>query len=860
MKRLLLLIPICIFQFINAQPETIWTSFFGGSSDEYGECVQQTSDGGYIIIGRTHSYGNGSGDIWLIKTDSNGDSLWTRTFGGNDTEYGYSTQQTTDGGYILLGVTQSFGSGYYDFWLIKTDSTGNEEWNQTFGGTGYDQGYSVQQTSDGGYILTGNQQFNTSDGEQLLLIKTDSSGNTLWTKIYGSDGNDDGKSVQQTADGGYIIVGRKATSTNVGDGVWLLKTDSLGDTLWTKLYTATGDFGLTGSNGESVKQTTDGGYIIAGNIYENGDNNIWLIKTDSEGDALWTKSFGTFNSDEYGQDVEETSDGYIIAGNTSDAGYWDGILISVDSEGNQIWEKPYDYNMEDAIYSISITNDYGLIMAGYSWSGNSQVLLIKTSPVNLPIKINEIMQDPSAVADSDGEWFELCNYGDTVIDISGWIIKDYDGDSLMIPEEWTPEETPTIMPNDYFVLGVNGDSTDNGGVPVDLVYSRENFSLGNSDDEIIIYDQYGSEVDRVEYDGGINFPDPTGKSMELVYYGFDNSDGDNWLESTNMMYSGDYGTPGAGNSTLIPDMGIPFLDEFPNAYINFENTLIYDTSQITMLIENDGYGDLVITNISTGDTNSGYTVSVNSLIIHPQEDEGLVIYFSPDTAGFYNSELEFTTNDTSYATFSIDIQGLGLSPVREIFLSTDSIDFGEVGIGDSAVSTLLIYNMGNTGLEIDEISTDAPFYIDISDGSVEAAQQLDVEVRFVPQLIGVYPDTLIIISNDSDEEEVMVELFGTAVELAVDDRFIPTKFSLSQNYPNPFNPVTTILYQLPKSEFVNISIYNVVGQLVETLVNGHKDTGFHSVIWNANDIGSGLYFYRIEAGEYTETKKCIILK
>ncbi len=168
--------------------------------------------------------------------------------------------------------------------------------------------------------------------------------------------------------------------------------------------------------------------------------------------------------------------------------------------------------------------------------------------------------------------------------------------------------------------------------------------------------------------------------------------------------------------------------------------------------------------------------------------------------------------------------------------------------------------MGNTGLEIDEISTDAPFYIDISDGSVEAAQQLDVEVRFVPQLIGVYPDPLIIISNDSDEEEVMVELFGTAVELAVDDRFIPTKFSLSQNYPNPFNPVTTILYQLPKSEFVNISIYNVVGQLVETLVNGHKDTGFHSVIWNANDIGSGLYFYRIEAGEYTETKKCIILK
>jgi len=281
--------------------DTLWTRTYGGSHEDWGYSVQQTSDGGYVIAGSTHSFGAGSADVYLVKTDSSGDTLWTRTYGGSVWDIGYSVQQTSDGGYIIAGRTDSFGAGYSDVYLVKTDSSGDTLWTRTYGGRDWDQARSVHQTSDGGYIIA------ASHPGGLWLLKTDFSGDTLWTRTYEGGGY----SVQQTTDGGYIIAG------GTSDDVWLLKTDSSGDSLWTRAY------GGRGSDvASSVQQTSDGGYIIAGHTWSfgTGEYDVYLVRTDSSGDTLWTRTYGGRDWDQ-ARSVQQTSDGgYIIAGETRSFG------------------------------------------------------------------------------------------------------------------------------------------------------------------------------------------------------------------------------------------------------------------------------------------------------------------------------------------------------------------------------------------------------------------------------------------------------------------------------------------------------------------------------------------------------------
>ena len=359
-------------------PDSLWAKIYGGNGEDRAFSVQQTLNGGYIVAGYTRSRGAGLSDVWLLKTDSIGDTLWTKTYGGSDWDQGYSVQQTLDGGYIVSGCTESFGAGYGDIYLIKTDSIGDTLWTKTYGGSDWDQGYSVQQTLDGGYIVSGcTESFGAGYGD-IYLIKTDSIGDTLWTKTYGGPHMDEGFSAQQTTDGGYIVVGYKDGYSAIPD-VWLLKTDSIGDTLWTKTYG-----GSDWDQGYSVQQTLDGGYIVSGctESFGAGYGDIYLIKTDSIGDTLWTRTYGNTLA-QYGGIAQQTADeGYIVAGWTDPGSSYDDIyLVKTDSVGDTLWTGTYGTFRLEWGESVQQTSDGGYIIAGgVWWSDDFDVYLLKIGP------------------------------------------------------------------------------------------------------------------------------------------------------------------------------------------------------------------------------------------------------------------------------------------------------------------------------------------------------------------------------------------------------------------------------------------------------------------------------------------------
>jgi hypothetical protein len=312
-----------------------------------------------------------------------------------------------------------------------------------------------------------------------------------------------------------------------------------------------------------------------------------------------------------------------------------------------------------------------------------------------------------------------------------------------------------------------------------------------------------------------------------------------------------------------------------NGWMELGDIEINDSSECMLFVENTGYGDLILSNIHIGESqndypNTAFSVTVDSLVIPPEGLDSIVVYFYPEVAGFYSGSLSFETNDESNPTHNEAVHGTGLSPVREIYIETDfasdTIYYYDAPLGDSTYAEYVyITNLGLTTLEIDDIVATEPFYVNVNDASLGYLEYLELPIFFIPDSAGSYSGTVTIYSNDSDEEEVIIQLFGVTEALSVDEIPIPEKFTVHQNHPNPFNPVTTLRYDLPEDALVNITIYDMMGRQVKSLVNGSQTAGYKSIQWNAtNDrnepVSAGLYLYTIQAGKFRQTKKMVLLK
>jgi hypothetical protein len=406
---------IVLFIFTNniiAQPTIEWQKCFGGSYNELASSIIKTYDGGYIISGTTYSVGgdvsgghvagNGNPDYWVVKLTDIGNLEWEIALGGTNSERAYSIIQTLDSSYIVVGNSDSYngdvtgyhggpGGGGGDVWIVKLTNSGLIDWQKCLGGTLPDVAYSIQPTIDGGFIIAGSSQSNDGDvtgnhnGSDYWIVKLTNDGIISWQKTFGGSNTDFAHSIQQTIDGGYIVAGYSdsndgdVTGNNGSGDYWIVKLTFDGNISWQK--------SLGGSNGDfaqSIQQTVDGGYIVAGYSYSNdgdvssnnGGSDYWVVKLSNTGIIEWQRSLGGTIDDE-AYSINQTLDlGFIVAGRaafTNNQGGFDAWIVKLDSLGNIGWEKSFGGIALDEIRSLQLTSDGGYIVAAKSFSNNGDV-------------------------------------------------------------------------------------------------------------------------------------------------------------------------------------------------------------------------------------------------------------------------------------------------------------------------------------------------------------------------------------------------------------------------------------------------------------------------------------------------------
>ncbi len=358
----------------------IWQKIFGGDFSDIGFRTIENRNYEYITVGWTESYGYGDDDVWLIKTDYEGNMLWNKTFGGKSSDRGFSVKQTIDDGYIITGYTSSYGNGILDLWLIKTDKYGNEEWNCTYGGSDSDFGLDIIDLNGEGFVITGYTSSFGPDNSNIWLIKTDNIGNLIWDKVFGGKYCESGFSVIE--DNGYYILCGYIESFGFGeyDG-FIIKTNHDGSFIWNYTYG-----GKHVDVIRSIVKNLNGGYIAVGWSESNKPYNedIWVINLDDKGNILWNKTFDYGLNDEGFSICNTLDDGYLIVGSTQKIfnGDTDLILLKINNNGDKVWVKSFGGFLNDVAYNMINTSDDGFIISGYQTSydsGKEDVWLIKTN-------------------------------------------------------------------------------------------------------------------------------------------------------------------------------------------------------------------------------------------------------------------------------------------------------------------------------------------------------------------------------------------------------------------------------------------------------------------------------------------------
>ena len=381
---------LCLPLFMLGQVTT-FQRWYQCSINQSGRDVLPISDGGYLIAATTETGIFDDIDVLIIKTNSFGDTLWSKSYGGDKPDYPNNMLQTSDGNFFLVGSSQSYGGGDQDVYLLKINPLGDTLWAKTYGGNGNEEGKEIVATADGNYVIVGASNSVNHSNNDALLMKIDPSGNVLWTKYYGGSTYESTRSVKLCLDGGFILAGKTSSIVNAVASVFLVKTNASGDTLWTKIYNGPDSY-----EGKSILANSDGTYTLciddSSGIH---DSDVRWMKINSTGTIIWNKSYGG-NDKDICKMIQPTNDnGYIIAGISRSFGWAnpDMWLLKINSLGDTLWTRHYGGNGHEHCLAARPTADGGFVTIGHtrSYSLNEEIMLVKVDSIGriLPVGVNE---------------------------------------------------------------------------------------------------------------------------------------------------------------------------------------------------------------------------------------------------------------------------------------------------------------------------------------------------------------------------------------------------------------------------------------------------------------------------------------
>ena len=775
----------------------IWDQVYGGEYSDGARAVIPALDGGFILVGYTYSMGGGNSDILLIKTDEQGNEIWTHTYGGSGWEYGYSVCPAFDSsGYVIAGYTTSFGNGARDVFVIGTDIEGNQLWSGCFGGEDVDVGFSIIQGHNQDYVICG-YTFSQGVGEDdIYVLGLDQEGNEIWSSVLGCPRTDQGYTIRKTTSGNYIIAGMTGLYDTPGvtsgrnSEIYLLEIDQEGtviseNTFW-GIDNDQGDF----DEGISVCQMNDGGYCIIGGATAEGVEvmDLVVIKTDAELTEEWKEVFEPGDFYDFGKCVyqSEVDGNILICGVTrySQPLTNDVFVMKLNLEGEIIFSGTFGTAGSESGYHICEDENGNFLIAGQKddeGNGNYDAWLILISGVTADFEAN-----PKTGISPQNVDFQDNSTG--LIDGWNW---DFNGDGIFDSTEQNPSflyEQPgtytvilEVEFNEYTVSCVKEDYINIFDSDSALQYDQsDSYSVCAANPILNLTDDFTIEAWVVPQNWGNFFNKIVDKGVISVF-----------MNESFPVYN---------PYCLVVQMSHD--NEILSRCYTPENSVLPTGTQHIAVTYNGVDNIMVFIN------------GIEQDLTYLQEPEGqlqdnidLELYIGNDATGTYNFN--------------------GIIDELRIW------DYARTG---DQINEMMLYYL--TGTEIGLIS-----YLNFNEGN--GTQFCDLTGNLEPGSIhnANWVQGVILIQTPTEENLLMP---GPKLTL--------------ENYPNPFNPSTTFTYYLSKKGNVELKIFNLKGQLVDCLFSGHQNSGNHSIVWNNSELPSGIYYACLRCDKKRSSRKIMFFK